>query len=624
MGKVLYWLLMTCLPWLAKVMFHACRWLLIFVKFITRNIIKVFRAKPTTHGSACFASPKDVCRLPQNSLRNAGLIAGTVAGQFLRFTQEGYMLVVAKTRSGKGAGIVVPNLLSYPGSCIVNDIKGENAAITKRKRSEFGPVYHMDLEQPMLSTRFNPLDMVRFGTPHATDDALQIAQLLHLHDPAESKHWNDKSIGYIAAFILYVLEKHHRTPALRTLMQVRVLVTQTDCDFADTLQEMTEYSQQPFVRSKAQSILNMGQSPELRSIISTMEKATALFNHGGPASYLVNTSDFDLTTFNSTPQTLYMSVPEEKLGTYGLFLRLMQGCAQNAIIRAAKREPAPEHRTLFMLDELAALGPLPMVRQAAGFIASYATMVMVFQDLGQMEDNYGKKGAQTLMANAGCLVTFGVNDYDTAALLSKNLGPQTIVTQNNGQSQSWNEVLASRHNSGESVTGRPLLDPSEILRLPKNEVLIFMRDDIPEPIRATKVRYYEDEQFTGQYDTWSPIAPVPAPVATPVPAATAGTVAPAPAAGSKHQGAFDILAASPPISHPVHSHAASSTPLCVMTTASAHPVPNPVCAHCAPEPVLAPVPTAASGHSRALAPSQSPASHRPPDAEEHAPVPTAA
>jgi Type IV secretory system Conjugative DNA transfer len=36
------------------------------------------------------------------------------------------VLCFAPTRSGKGVGLVVPTLLTWPGSCIVHDIKGEN------------------------------------------------------------------------------------------------------------------------------------------------------------------------------------------------------------------------------------------------------------------------------------------------------------------------------------------------------------------------------------------------------------------------------------------------------------------------------------------------------------------
>ncbi len=190
-------------------------------------------------------------------------------------------------------------------------MKGENAAITARKRQTFGPVYEMDIENPKTSARFNPLDIIRFNTPHAPFDAKRISQLLHPKDPT-AEHWDEKSTGGIAALILYVMEKYHHQPALRTLTQVRALLTQTQEDFVDTLQEMASHSGQAYVRQKARAFLNMqaAKSNELTSIISTMEKATELFSAGSPASYLTSVSDFDLATFNDTSQTIYVIIPE--------------------------------------------------------------------------------------------------------------------------------------------------------------------------------------------------------------------------------------------------------------------------------------------------------------------------
>lgn len=433
-------------------------------------------------------------------MKKAGLIVGRVGKRYLRFNHPGYALVIAKTRAGKGAGIVIPNLLTYPGSCIVNDIKGENTAITARRRQAFGPVFKMDLEQPFISACFNPLDMVRFNTVHQVDDALELAQLMHLPDPRGEKHWDDKSCAGVAAIILHVLAQHAADPALKNLTRVRSLCTQTETDFLDLAQEMVRLSSIGFVRDTAQDLLSMDGSPEMKSIRSTMEKATRLWSAGTPASYVTSRSDFDLESFNLKSQTLYVCVPEEKLNTYGRFLRVIQGCALMATIRSAKANPPPAHPTLYMLDEAAALGHLEPIETAAGYIAAYARMVLVFQDLDQIKKTYPK--ANSIIANAGCLIAFGVNDYDTAELLSKNLGHETIMAPSSGRSQAWDEIISSRHNTGQGATGRALRDASEILRLPKHLCLIFMRDLVAAPILAEKVAYYRERAFKGLFETW--------------------------------------------------------------------------------------------------------------------------
>ncbi len=43
----------------------------------------------------------------------------------------------APTRSGKGVGLVVPTLLSWPHSAVIHDIKGENWQLTTGWRERF-------------------------------------------------------------------------------------------------------------------------------------------------------------------------------------------------------------------------------------------------------------------------------------------------------------------------------------------------------------------------------------------------------------------------------------------------------------------------------------------------------
>ncbi len=104
--------------------------------------MSVWRAREardvTTYGSARWADEDEV--------RRAGLLApdGVVLGRFercyLRHDGPEHVLCFAPTRSGKGVGLVVPTLLTWPGSAIVHDIKGENWTLTAGWRARFGRV----------------------------------------------------------------------------------------------------------------------------------------------------------------------------------------------------------------------------------------------------------------------------------------------------------------------------------------------------------------------------------------------------------------------------------------------------------------------------------------------------
>ena len=87
-------------------------------------------------------------------------------------------------------------------------------------------------------------------------------------------------------------------------------------------------------------------------------------------------------------------------------------------------------RPLFMLDEAAALGHIPELEDGMGYLRAYARAVVIFQDLGQLQATYRKW--RSLIANAACQVFFGVNDQDTAELVSKMVGECTVDVRSVG------------------------------------------------------------------------------------------------------------------------------------------------------------------------------------------------
>jgi type IV secretion system protein VirD4 len=129
--------------------------------------------------------------------------------------------VFAPMGAGKGVGVVIPNLLDYRGSIVCTDIKGENSAITRRRRLKYGKVRIMDTTDPHASDRFNPLDMIRVDGFDEKDDAEALARLMVIPDTKES-HWDSKAEGMLTCLILHVVRLE---PPLRTMAQLRTLST---------------------------------------------------------------------------------------------------------------------------------------------------------------------------------------------------------------------------------------------------------------------------------------------------------------------------------------------------------------------------------------------------------------
>lgn len=112
--------------------------------------------------------------------------------------------VFAPMGAGEGIGVVIPKLLDYRGSIICTDIKGENSAITRRRRTKFGKVRILDTTNPHASDRFSPRDMIRVDGLLEKDDAEGLAGVMVIPDAKES-HWDSKAEGLLTCLILHVV-----------------------------------------------------------------------------------------------------------------------------------------------------------------------------------------------------------------------------------------------------------------------------------------------------------------------------------------------------------------------------------------------------------------------------------
>lgn len=464
--------------------------------FLTAGMIRLLLPRSRTYGSARWARFYELAW--GGVLGGHGIIVGKSWGRFLRFNQDGYALLFAPMRSGKGVGVVVPNLLAYKGSIICTDPKGENSAVTARRRRQLGDVFTLNAIDPELSDSFNPLDIVRTGSFHEADDALELAKLLVIPDSSNGGHWDNRATQLLQGLILYTCLRYAQTPELRNLSKVRSLVT-LGAEGLSPLMEDAKKLNSASLREFLISFENIAGSDEARSIFSNAEKAMAVWSGDRPAGLISQKSTFDFRDFNRKTMTCFIMVDEEKLPIYGGFLRMMMGCAIMAMTRAKSEEP-PKVPTLLLLDEAAAMGRIEPLETGVGYLATYARMLLVFQDLDQLKRTYQK--STSMIANAGCKIAFGVNDIETARMLAESIGQTTVTSHSAGQSQRSTDMFERQHNQGANEAGRYLLDPSEIMRLSRKKALIFFNGSVRHPVLATKIRYFKVWRWRGMWDRW--------------------------------------------------------------------------------------------------------------------------
>lgn len=447
-----------------------------------------------THGSARFATDRETRPLAQNG---DGLLIGRdrKSGKLLRYAGPAHLLTIAPTRTGKGVGTIIPNLIDYPGPVICIDPKGENARITARHRAKFGPVHVLDPlgVTAVPSAAFNPLDRLDPAGLDLADDAMTLADALVYDAPGEAgeAHWNEEAKALIAGILLWVACNPETRGTDRTLEALRDCLTFAPDNFQRMLREMSRSTEARGLIARAAN-RHLGKSDrEAAGVLSAAQRHTH-FLDSPRMSAVLGRSDFTFADVKAQPTTVYLVLPPDRLATYARWLRLMLAQGLTDLARAPA---SPARPVLFLLDEFAALGRLEPVERAMGLMAGYGIQLWpILQDVHQLRALYERR-AGTFLSNAGVLQVFGVNDHDSAKLVSDLLGQETVVFETMSRALDAEESGLS---FGVQHVARPLLTPDEVRTLREDYQLLFLAGR--RPIVAAKLKYYADREFAGRFD----------------------------------------------------------------------------------------------------------------------------
>ena len=463
--------------------------------FGVRALSTIFVRPDTTLGSAQFGSRADVKALATN---DGDLLIGRTArtGQLLRYDGPAHLLTIAPTRSGKGVGTLIPNLLTANRSIICIDPKGENARATMRQRETFGPVHCLDPFgiSGAPTARYNPLDRLAADSLDLAEDAMTLADALVADEHETEAHWNEEAKALISGVILYVV--CHDEAEHRNLTSVRDYLTLASDDFEALLTVMQASEGAGGLIARAANRFLSKSDREAAGVLSAAQRHTHFLDSPRIAQ-VVGGSDFAFADLKEKVATVFLILPPDRLDTYSRWLRLLVAQAISEMARSTARPTRP---VLFLLDEFAALGRLQPVERAMGLMAGYGMQLWpILQDIHQLRSLYGKR-AGSFLSNAGILQAFGINDYETAEMLSKTMGRQTIAYETDGQSETdmvfeerGRTISKTRH-----LAARNLMDPDEIMKLAPDTLLLMRVGE--NPLIVQKLRYYTDKEFAGLFD----------------------------------------------------------------------------------------------------------------------------
>ncbi|TIR18294.1 MAG: conjugal transfer protein TraG [Mesorhizobium sp.] len=456
------------------------------------------RGLVTTYGSSRWAVKQEIEKA--GLFRPAGVFLGKLNDRYLRHNGLEHVMAFAPTRSGKGVGLVIPTLLSWTGSAVIHDIKGENWQLTSGWRSKFSYSLLFNPTDPR-SARYNPLLEVRKGS-NEVRDVQNIADILVDPEGALERrnHWEKTSHSLLVGAILHVLYAEEE----KTLARVATFLSDPQRSFTATLQRMMTTNHlgvadkpkvHPIVASAAREVLNKSEN-ERSGVLSTAMSFLGLYRDPTVAA-ATSACDWRIADLMDAerPMSLYLVVPPSDISRTKPLVRLVLNQIGRRLTERLEGDPkkSRRHQLLMMLDEFPALGRLDFFETALAFMAGYGIRAyLIAQSLNQISKAYGENNA--ILDNCHVRIAFSSNDERTAKRISDALGTATELRSMRNYAghrlAPWlSHVMVSRQE-----TARQLLTPGEVMQLPPSDELVLV-SGLP-PIRAKKLRYYEDQNFT--------------------------------------------------------------------------------------------------------------------------------
>jgi len=458
--------------------------------------------KDTLHGAARWATKPEARRA--SLMAREGLLLGKMGGDFIQFGGTEHVLLEAPTRAGKGVGVVIPNLLTWPDSIVVLDVKQENWEKSAGWRKSLGhQVLLFDPLDPNGRTaRFNPFSHINRTDPVEVIDELQKIAAMLWPPPANGESfWMDSArtaflgvASYIAATeeLPFTMGEVYRNFSAGDAKERFPRIIRDRAAAGNPLSEACVSALNDWISSSANTFTGIRQS--------VSAKINLWINPYVDAA--TSESDFDLREFRTKPISLYLGVSPDNMERVSDIYNLLFQQLIDLNVRELPDAKASKHplKLLLLLDEFARLGRASVIASGFSYVAGYGIRLLpVIQARGQLRDVYGPDVTSEIVQNCGVELVFTPKDNNVAKEISERLGNYTYAARSKSH-RVWEAFEGSVSTSDQR---RPLMLPQELLLMSQDDVIV-LRAGIP-PLKGKKLRYYMDKWMVAA----SSIAPPP-------------------------------------------------------------------------------------------------------------------
>jgi type IV secretion system protein VirD4 len=437
--------------------------LLFHVVVFFNRILSALQHSQNLH-NARFANLHELTGLLTKKLDDTGLLLGI--GHFKQFLRVrptkarrelGNLLAVATTRGGKGL-LATSQLLTWPHSVIVNDIKGDLFIQTAGYRATLGKVYVID--PTGIGNSFDPL-MGKF-----TEDELLSAatHLLYKPDEGDGAIFSQRAIVMLTQLFLAAREE-----GLPPLPYVRQMIRAGLPQAAERLQAINP--------ELATQFLDIGYEDANfsdRFLLSAWGTLTARLRPLLTETVIRSLSgaDFraeDLMT-SQTPITVYLRWPERDLLALSPLVRLLWGTLIDGLITTYDNVQGKNCQPVLLLIDEAGRTAIPSLADHATTVCGRGISLWIaVQSLAQLDAVYGRTRATVLRDNMESQIYYRPSNQETADYIQHCLGRKSEYAH----SETLREGTATTE--GRSEQGIPLLTAQEIKQMEDEDIIVFHR-----------------------------------------------------------------------------------------------------------------------------------------------------
>jgi type IV secretion system protein VirD4 len=440
---------------------------------------------------------------------------------FLASYGQQFVMLAAPPGTGKGVGAVVPNLLSYPDSMVVNDPKFENWEITSGFRASAGHKVFRFSPERLETHRWNPISSISRDPLFRLGEIRTLARVLFVSDNPKNQEWYNKAGNVFTSILLYLMETPDMPCSLPQAYEIGSLGT----GIGVWAQQVIEQ------RSSGPGALSLETLRELNGVLEASKNKSSGWSTTvdivrdvlsvyaeKTVAWAVSGDDIDFAKAREERTTIYFSVTEGSLKKYGPLMNLFftQAIRLNSKVlpeqggHCADGTLRYKYQLALMMDEFAIMGRMEIMETAPALTRGAGLrFFLIFQGKDQIRATYGEEAANGIMKAIHNEIVFAPGDIKLAEEYSKRLGNTTVRVQN----QSFNKRDMNNRGQTDSYSeqARPLMLPQEVNELSYDKQLIFVQGTkSTEPIKilSRKIFFYEEEVFKERSNMTPPPLPI--------------------------------------------------------------------------------------------------------------------